>query len=205
MQLLESLRKRFEGKNPAIGVSAATAKLPAATSCPRILLLPSPFATSLESISGRQDTLDDIASEAGDSRRPVNKPSEEGASGQFLHSLDNVTKSFHAQNTNAYFVFCLKPNDRRIANQFDSKCVRTQMQTFGIAEISQRIRSADFSVFLPFGEFLGLADVDTLLVGSEREKSRLLLMRSAGRPMRSKLVPQVFSSVNDADGDRSAQ
>ncbi|KAI6252809.1 hypothetical protein MCOR07_008769 [Pyricularia oryzae] len=257
MQLLESLRKRFEGKNPAIGVSAATAKLPGsnflsentaasftvrhfageveysikglveengevisgdllnlvnstksdfiarlfgqealhtvthpqerttvmqASVSSKPMRAPSVMSRKIrpgtarttrqrkESISGRQDTLDDIASEAGDSRRPVNKPSEEGASGQFLHSLDNVTKSFHAQNTNAYFVFCLKPNDRRIANQFDSKCVRTQMQTFGIAEISQRIRSADFSVFLPFGEFLGLADVDTLLVGSEREK-----------------------------------
>ena len=98
-----------------------------------------------------------------------------GAAGQFLASLDIITKSLTTTNTNPYFVFCLKPNDRRIANQFDSKCVRTQMQTFGIAEISQRLRNADFSVFLPFGEFLGLAEAETIVVGTEREKAEMVL------------------------------
>ena len=78
-------------------------------------------------------------------------------------------------DTNPYFVFCLKPNDRRIANQFDSKCVRTQIQTFGIAEISQRLRNADFSLFLPFGEFLGLAEANDIIVASEREKAEAVL------------------------------
>ena len=100
---------------------------------------------------------------------------DQGASGQFLSSLDNITKSVNSANTNPYFVFCLKPNDRRIANQFDSKCVRTQIQTFGIAEISQRLRNADFSLFLPFGEFLGLADAQDIIVGSEREKAETVL------------------------------
>lgn len=100
---------------------------------------------------------------------------DQGASGQFLSSLDNITKSLSSPNTNPYFVFCLKPNDRRIANQFDSKCVRTQIQTFGIAEISQRLRNADFSLFLPFGEFLGLAEAQTLLIGSEKEKVEMVM------------------------------
>lgn len=69
----------------------------------------------------------------------------------------------------------MKPNDRRIANQFDSKCVRTQIQTFGIAEISQRLRNADFSLFLPFGEFLGLAEASDILIGSEKEKAEMVL------------------------------
>ncbi|OLN97373.1 Chitin synthase 8-like protein 1 [Colletotrichum chlorophyti] len=106
---------------------------------------------------------------------PKLQASEQGASGQFLASLENVTKAVADPGTNSYFVFCLKPNDRRIANQFDSKCVRTQVQTFGIAEISQRLRSADFSLFLPFGEFLGLADSDTILVGTERERVELVV------------------------------
>ncbi|EON97670.1 putative chitin synthase 8 protein [Phaeoacremonium minimum UCRPA7] len=261
MQLLESFRKRFEGRNPAITVGSATAKLPgsnfftentAATFTVRhfageveypikglveengevisgdLLNLinstksdfvarlfgqealqtvthpqerstvmqasvsskpmrapsvmsrktryrPGTSRTKNESIdhrpgtARRQDSFDNL-SEAGESRRNNTRHSEQGASGQFLSALDNVTRSITAPNTNAYFVFCLKPNDRRIANQFDSKCVRTQVQTFGIAEISQRLRSADFSMFLPFGEFLGLADTETILVGSEREK-----------------------------------
>ncbi|KAI1409336.1 glycosyltransferase family 2 protein [Hypoxylon sp. FL1857] len=254
MQLLESLRKRFEGKNPAISVGSATARLPgsnflsentAATFTVKhfagevdypikglveengevissdvmslIKSSKSEFVTRLfgqealqtvmhpqerttvmqASVSSKpmrapsvmsrktgrtmgsrrprkQESVDDFASEAGDYRGDTKKSSmhhsEQGASGQFLSSLENVKQAVTAPNTNAYFVFCLKPNDRRIANQFDSKCVRTQVQTFGIAEISQRLRSADFSLFLPFGEFLGLADAETILVGSEREK-----------------------------------
>lgn len=99
----------------------------------------------------------------------------QGAAAQFLSSLDNITKSLTAPNVNNYFVFCLKPNDRRIANQFDSKCVRQQIQMFGISEISQRLRMADFSIFLPFGEFLGLCHTDTGVVGSDAEKAQLSL------------------------------
>ncbi|TKA82202.1 hypothetical protein B0A49_00129 [Cryomyces minteri] len=100
---------------------------------------------------------------------------QQGAAAQFLSSLDIISKVLTAPSTNPYFVFCLKPNDRRIANQFDSKCVRSQIQTFGIAEISQRLRNADFSVFLPFGEFLGLAEGDTVVIGSEKERAEMIL------------------------------
>ena len=100
----------------------------------------------------------------------------QGASGQFLTSLDTIKRTLTSAGTNTYYVFCLKPNDRRIANQFDSKCVRAQVQTFGIAEISQRLRNADFSVFLPFGEFLGLALAEAVLVGSEREKAEVAVV-----------------------------
>jgi chitin synthase len=258
MQLLESLRKRFEGKNPAIAVGSATARLPgsnflsentAATFTVKhfagevdypikglveengevisgdlmnlISSSKSAFVTRLfgqealqtvmhpqekttvmqASVSSkpmrapsvmsrkggrmarprrlREESYDEADSEAGDARgqsrsgdgqSKTTRQSEQGASGQFLSALENVKQALTAPNTNNYFVFCLKPNDRRIANQFDSKCVRAQVQTFGIAEISQRLRSADFSIFLPFGEFLGLADAETIFVGSEREK-----------------------------------
>lgn len=95
---------------------------------------------------------------------------DQGAAGQFVSALDTLTRSVTAASTNPYFIFCLKPNDRRIANQFDSKCVRTQIRTLGVAEIAQRVKSANFSVFLPFGEFLGLAESENIIVGSEREK-----------------------------------
>jgi len=121
---------------------------------------------------------------AGDIKGPVPDPATEistvsspdqGAAAQFVSALDTVTRSLSGTNTNPYFVFCLKPNDRRIANQFDSKCVRTQIRTFGIAEISQRIRNADFSVFLPFGEFLGLTEAENVVVGSEKEKTEFVV------------------------------
>lgn len=99
----------------------------------------------------------------------------QGAAGQFLSGLEVINKCLSSPNLNPYFVICLKPNDRRIANQFDSKCVRMQVQTFGIAEISQRLRNADFGVFLPFAEFLGLAEIGDVVVGSDREKSEVVL------------------------------
>ena len=259
MQFLESLRKRFEGKNPAIAVGAATAKLPGSnfytentaatftvkhfageveysikglveengevisgdlmnlinsskssfvsrlfgqevlqtvvhpqerTTVMQASVSSRPMrAPSIMSRRGRPSTAltararalereqsVDRGSDAGDAKKAGStRASEQGASGQFLSALDNVTRSITAPGTNCYFVFCLKPNDRRIANQFDSKCVRAQLQTFGIAEISQRLRSADFSVFVPFGEFLGLADGETMLVGSEREKVEVVV------------------------------
>ncbi|RFU32901.1 hypothetical protein B7463_g3462, partial [Scytalidium lignicola] len=255
LQLLESLRKRFDGKNPAITVGSATAKLPGsnfATHNTAAAFTVKHFAGEVdyqvtglveengEVISGdlmnlisstksdfvaklfgseavqkqvhpqerttvmqaqvsskplrkpsvmrrkgdrptragaRAATTDtfDEASEDGISESRSKKHSNQGAAGQFLSSLDNVIKSLTAPNTNPYFVFCLKPNDRRIANQFDSKCVRTQVQTLGIAEISQRLRSIDYSIFLPFGEFLGLCEAESIIVGSEKEKVEMVL------------------------------
>ncbi|KAJ5647047.1 Chitin synthase 8 [Penicillium lividum] len=104
----------------------------------------------------------------------LNGPAQ-GAAGQFLSGLEIINKCLSAPNLNPYFVICLKPNDRRIANQFDSKCVRMQVQTFGVAEISQRLRNSDFSVFLPFAEFLGLAEIGNVVVGSDKEKSEVIL------------------------------
>lgn len=100
---------------------------------------------------------------------------QQGAAAQFISALDNITKSLSRTGTNPYFVFCLKPNDRRIANQFDSKCVRTQVQTLGIAEISQRLRNADFSVFMPFQEFLGNAEGEVSIIGGPDEKAQMVI------------------------------
>ncbi|KAL9039042.1 MAG: hypothetical protein Q9180_002767 [Flavoplaca navasiana] len=268
LQFLDSIRKRFENKNPAIGVGSATAKMPGsnfATYNPYASFTVRHFAGEVDypinglvedngevipgdlmnlmrstksdfvrqlfgqealntvmhpaektaimqaqvsskpsrmpsmarkrgdrpgrlaarATSGaRSDDDDDMDSQhdtfrkgSGDNRKSRSRPGgiDQGASGQFLTSLDNITKSLSSPGTNPYFVFCIKPNDRRIANQFDSKCVRAQIQTFGIAEISQRLRNADFSLFLPFGEFLGLADAQQIIVGSEREKAEAVL------------------------------
>lgn len=257
MQLLESLRKRFEGKNPAIEVGSATVTLPGnnfATHNASAAFTVKHFAGEVdypveglleengEVISGdlmnlvntsssdfvselfgqealnkvvhpkdrsavtqasvaskpsrmpsmakrrggrpnkggsRRNELDDDKSsdEGTRSLSRFNKPSDPqaGAAAQFLSSLDNITKSLTAPNTNSYFFFCLKPNDRRIANQFDSKCVRTQIQTLGIAEIAQRLKNADFSIFMPFGEFLGTAEGEVTVVGTEREKAEMIL------------------------------
>lgn len=99
----------------------------------------------------------------------------QGASSEFVSALENITTSLSAPDVNAYFVYCVKPNDRRIANQFDSKGVRLQLLAHGIPEISQRLRNADFTVFMPFSEFLGVAEADHLVISSDREKCEAVL------------------------------
>ncbi|KPI43673.1 Chitin synthase 8 [Cyphellophora attinorum] len=261
MQLLESLRKKFENKNKSITVSSSTAKMPGSNFATTNLAasfsvrhyageveypvnglveangdtvagdLMNLMKTTKSDFVGNlfgQEALTTVTHpaektaimQAQVSSKPLRKPSmarrkhdqlarlasrradrspepqenesqageailrrtkdnagglSQGAASQFLSSLDNITKSLTAPNVNNYFIFCLKPNDRRIANQFDSKCVRQQIQILGIAEISQRLRTADFSIFLPFGEFLGLVDFDPGVVGSDAEKTQLVL------------------------------
>jgi chitin synthase len=262
-QFLESIRKRFEGKNPAISVSSATTVLPGSNfATPNAAAsfsvkhyagevdypIEGLMEANAEIISGdmmnlfrstksefvaklfKQEAInavhhpkekatimqasvaskpmrmpsmarkkfdrmarigrsarataqeDDNSSEAesradtNGGRNPKAEPSApQGVASQFMSSLSNITKSLSAPNTNSYFVICLRPNERRIANQFDTKCVRLQLQTFGIAEISQRLRNADFSVFIPFGEFLGLAETESVFVGTERERANTVV------------------------------
>lgn len=255
MQFLESLRRRFENKNPAIDIDSATVTLPGnnfATANTTAGFTVKHFAGEVEYpveglledngevISGDlmnlmgtsssdfvnelfgQEALNKVThpkdrsavTQASVASKPSRMPSmarrkaerqarlgaqrdedksddrgarsfsrtlkpsgdqQQGAAAQFLSSLDNINKSLTANNTNPYFVFCLKPNDRRIANQFDSKCVRTQIQTLGIAEISQRLRNADFSIFMPFREFLGNAEGEVTLVGNDKEKAEMIV------------------------------
>jgi chitin synthase len=253
MQFLESLRKRFENKNPAIEVASASIVLPGnnfATANTAATFTVKHFAGEVdypvdglleangEVISGDlmnliqmsssrfvqdlfgQEALNKVThprdrnaiTQASVASKPSRMPSmvrrmadkrishriqeedrssdehtrsftrttrnndpQQGAAAQFLSSLENINKSLTAPNTNSYFVFCLKPNDRRIANQFDSKCVRTQVQTLGIAEISQRLKNADYSVFMPFGEFLGAAEGEVSVIGSEKDKAEAII------------------------------
>ncbi|KAH9870884.1 hypothetical protein J1614_006456 [Plenodomus biglobosus] len=119
-----------------------------------------------------EDAISDAESNVSGSRKN-NENKQTGAAGQFVSALRTIESCL--RKANPYFVFCLKPNDRRIANQFDSKCVRQQVQALGIAEISQRLRVADYTIFMPFAEFLGLAQTDLAIVGSDKEKAEMVL------------------------------
>jgi chitin synthase len=120
-----------------------------------------------------EDAISDAESNVSGSRKGGDSGKQTGAAGQTISALKTIDSSM--RKANPYFVFCVKPNERRIANQFDSKCVRAQIQGLGIAEISNRVRKADYSIFLPFAEFLGLARTDMAIVGSEKEKVEMIL------------------------------
>lgn len=121
-----------------------------------------------------EEAISDAESNVSGSRKGGDSSAKQtGAAGQMISALRTIDSSM--RKANPYFVFCLKPNDRRIANQFDVKCVRTQVQSLGIAEISNRVHSADYSIFMPFAEFLGMAQADHAIVGSEKEKAEMIL------------------------------
>lgn len=165
----EALNKIVHPKDRNAVVQASVASKPSR--------MPSMSRRKAAAMARRAQAKDDDNEEGtrSFSRSKPGSDQQQGAAAQFMVALDNITKSLCAHNVNPYFVFCIKPNDRRIANQFDSKCVRTQVQTFGIAEISQRLRNADFSIFMPLGEFLGVAEGDVSIVGSDREKAEAIL------------------------------
>jgi chitin synthase len=120
-----------------------------------------------------EEAISDAESNVSGSRKGGDSAKQTGAAGQTVSALKTIDSSM--RKANPYFVFCIKPNERRIANQFDSKCVRAQVQALGIAEISNRVRKADYSIFLPFAEFLGLTHTDLAIVGSDKEKVEMIL------------------------------
>ncbi|KAF2279340.1 uncharacterized protein EI97DRAFT_370810 [Westerdykella ornata] len=142
-----------------------------------------------------EDAMSDADSTVSGGKKGGGNRKGTGAAAQVVSALKILESALC--KANAYFVFCLKPNDRRIANQFDTKCVRTQVQTMGIAEISKRLRVADVSVFLPYGQFLGLAAPEIDLVGSEKEKAEMVLRNKPWRDNEVRLgATGVFLSEN---------
>jgi chitin synthase len=135
-------------------------------------------------LAARQPLIEEDAVSEPDSRTStfvgarggkISDTAQAGVAAQFLSSLQAITKSLTAPQTNTYFVFCMKPNDKRLSHNFDAKSVRQQLQTFGVVEISQRLRNADFTVFLPFNEFLTRTEGDAIFIGNEREKAENVL------------------------------
>ncbi|KAK9477488.1 chitin synthase-domain-containing protein [Lipomyces japonicus] len=109
-------------------------------------------------------------------RRPANptvekEPKAYSATGEFNIALETMISSF--QQSNPYFVFCIKPNDRRIASQFDVKCVRQQLHSLGIADIAKRVQTTDVSVFLSFAELFNLSgfDENSMLASSDIDRA----------------------------------
>lgn len=122
----------------------------------------------------------------GNKPRPTEKPkkkklsSKSNACGQFVTAIDNLLDSF--EGANPYFVLCLKPNDRRMAKNIDARCVRQQIKAFGIPEIAQRIKKTDYSIFLPFNEFLRYAptpgdesNIESVISVSDRDQAIKLI------------------------------
>lgn len=172
----EALSKVHHPKEPSAIMQATVSSKP--TRMPSMAKKKHDRMAHLAAQRATRDT--DVVSDDGRSsvlggRGTKDTSAQPGIASQFLSALQNVTKALAAPNTNSHYVFCLKSNDRRLGNNFDSKCVRQQIQTFGIAEISQRLRNADFSVFMPFDDFNSTAEGDAIFIGSPKEKAENIL------------------------------
>jgi chitin synthase len=127
------------------------------------------------------------------------KQAKNFAAGQFVSALDRLLESFNGANP--YFVICLKPNDHRLTNSFDARCVRQQIKAFGIPEIARRVKQTDYSVFLPFNELIHFSAADgshNLINGiSERDQAlQIIKMRSwADRDARCGLSGVLLSEM----------
>ncbi|KAK9446995.1 chitin synthase-domain-containing protein [Limtongia smithiae] len=98
------------------------------------------------------------------------------ATGQFSLALDTMRKSF--VESNPYFILCIKPNERKMAGQFDVKCVRQQISALGISDIARRVQVTDVSIFVSFNEILTLANFDdsAMLASSDQHKVAQIIM-----------------------------
>ncbi|ORY75795.1 chitin synthase-domain-containing protein [Protomyces lactucae-debilis] len=110
-----------------------------------------------------------------------------GAADQFRQGLQRLTESL--LQTRRHFVFCVKPNDRRLANQFDSKCVAHQLASLQLSRIVDRIRSADHSNVLSFSMFLSrYVKQEDLPVAGTHESQCQLVLRDWGFFQRDAMV-----------------
>lgn len=90
------------------------------------------------------------------SRKGGDEDGSKDACGQFARAMESLVHSF--DGANAYFVMCIKPNDHRLPNSFDARCVRQQITAFGVPDLAKRVKQTDFSIFMPFGEFITTAE-----------------------------------------------
>ncbi|XP_047481319.1 myosin-IIIb-like isoform X4 [Penaeus chinensis] len=96
----------------------------------------------------------------------------------FRYSLMDLLQKM--VNGTPHFVRCIKPNDEKLPNKFDSKKVQRQLRYAGVME-TVRIRQHGYSHRIPFAEFLRrycfLAFNFDERVTASKENCRLLLIR----------------------------
>ncbi|ANB11793.1 chitin synthase CHS3 [Sugiyamaella lignohabitans] len=120
-----------------------------------------------------------------DAEKKINRKNKQlNGCGQFISAIDRLLDSF--EGANPYFVICLKPNDHRLSNSFDARCVRQQIKAFGLPEIARAVKQTDFRVFLTFNEFI------TAMSASEGHNSNLL-QTADGVTEREKAIEMMHS------------
>ena len=84
-----------------------------------------------------REVIDPLRPLAGDEEREEEAP---GASpciaGQFRQALDTLFETL--EETQAWYVFCINPNDAQLPNQLEGRSVKGQVRSLGLAEVAKR-------------------------------------------------------------------
>ncbi|KAF7342277.1 Glycosyltransferase family 2 protein [Mycena venus] len=70
--------------------------------------------------------------------------------GEFRSALDTLFATL--EETQAWHVFCVNPNDSQLPNQLEGRSVKGQVRSAGLTQIAQRNKTV-FEVGMPLGEF----------------------------------------------------
>ncbi|CAO1629389.1 unnamed protein product [Parajaminaea phylloscopi] len=73
-----------------------------------------------------------------------------GVAGDFRSALDTLFETL--DDTKAWLVMCLRPNDNQLPNQFEARVVKQQVKTYCLAEITRKLVH-EYSVSMTHEEF----------------------------------------------------
>ncbi|KAJ6586612.1 glycosyltransferase family 2 protein [Mycena sp. CBHHK59/15] len=99
-------------------------------------------------------------------------PGTTAVAGSFRAALDTLFATL--DETQAWHVFCVNPNDAQLPNQLEGRSVKGQVRSAGLAQVAQRAAAGVFEVGMAVGEFCeryreGL-EAGGVVEGSERER-----------------------------------
>ncbi|ODO09469.1 hypothetical protein I350_03069 [Cryptococcus amylolentus CBS 6273] len=70
--------------------------------------------------------------------------------GQHFHAVEALLQSF--DQTQMWYIFCLRPNDSQLPSQFDLRAVKSQIRSFGLVELAQRLQGNGWEVRMSLEE-----------------------------------------------------
>ncbi|KAE8225588.1 hypothetical protein CF319_g1685 [Tilletia indica] len=103
-----------------------------------------------EEAGDSDDDGDGLGEDGGASGGKKNKNAIRCVAGDFRSALDTLFETL--EDTKAWFVVCLRPNDNQLPNQCEARVVKQQIKAYGLAEMSRKLTN-EYLVNMTFEEF----------------------------------------------------
>ncbi|PWN45202.1 chitin synthase 8 [Ceraceosorus guamensis] len=118
---------------------------------------------------GEEDSDEDAEAEGEGGAGAAKKTTARFVAGEFRSALDTLFETL--DETKAWFVLALRPNDNQLPNQFEARVVKQQVKTLAIAEMSRKTLN-EYCVSMTPEEFCErYADAPSLSAASMRGAS----------------------------------